>query len=144
MDGLASDVGCIGFVVCIEFNNLVGNGVGVGIGVILGIGFGVGVVIRLVISCRFICGEQRPIIEDELIISHIVTTYNYIMSYIKVSLAEANAIKLVYDNWKDSYKQLPQFLVALHTYALGTISIINTLSAYSPDGTCIHGNGIFH
>lgn len=77
------------------------------------------------------------------IITHIIFVYNYTPSYRKTWLAKTKAIELVYGNWEESYKELPRYLV-VHTYAPGTVSIMETVSAYSQDGTCVHGNGIFH
>ncbi|XP_058767706.1 uncharacterized protein LOC131641423 [Vicia villosa] len=79
-----------------------------------------------------------------MIISHTVATYNYTPSYRKAWLAKTKAIKLVYGNWEDSYKQLPRFLSALQIYAPGTVTILETLPAQSPEGTCLQGNVIFH
>ncbi|XP_058750748.1 uncharacterized protein LOC131623742 [Vicia villosa] len=52
--------------------------------------------------------------------------------------------KIVYGNWEDSYKRLPYFLYALQIYAPGTVTILETLPAQSPDGTSLQGNVIFH
>ncbi|XP_058741947.1 uncharacterized protein LOC131614369 [Vicia villosa] len=88
--------------------------------------------------------DKDPLVKVKTIISHIVATYNYTPSYRKTWLAKTKAIELVYENWEDSYKQLPRFLFALQIYALGTVTILKTLPAQSPDGTCLQGNVIFH
>lgn len=41
-------------------------------------------------------------------------------------------------------KKLPKYLVVLKTYASGTITILETMSSYTPGRTCVSGNGIFH
>ncbi|XP_058742263.1 uncharacterized protein LOC131614722 [Vicia villosa] len=102
------------------------------------------------LSYDIICQEILPLVDKDpslkvkTIISHIVATYNYTPSYRKAWLAKTKAIELVYGNWEDSYKRLPRFLYALQIYAPGTVTILETLPAQSPDGTCLQGNVIFH
>ncbi|XP_058784186.1 uncharacterized protein LOC131658956 [Vicia villosa] len=88
--------------------------------------------------------DKDPSLKVKTIISHIVSTYNYTLSYRKAWLAKTKAIELVYGNWEDSYKRLPRFLFALQIYSPGTVTILETLRAQSPDGTCLQGNVIFH
>ncbi|XP_058753389.1 uncharacterized protein LOC131626586 [Vicia villosa] len=105
---------------------------------------------RRKLSYAIICQEILPLVDKDpslkvkTIISHIVATYNYTPSYRKAWLAKTKAIKIVYGNWEDSYKRLPRFLYALQIYAPGTVTILETLPAQSPDGTCLQGNVIFH
>ncbi|XP_058741164.1 uncharacterized protein LOC131613519 [Vicia villosa] len=102
------------------------------------------------LSYDIICQEILPLVEKDpslkvkTIISHIVATYNYTPSYRKAWLAKTKAIEVVYGNWEDSYKRLPHFLYALQMYAPGTVTILETLPAQSPDGTSLQGNVIFH
>ncbi|XP_058733968.1 uncharacterized protein LOC131605653 [Vicia villosa] len=102
------------------------------------------------LSYDIICQEILPLVEKDpslkvkTIISHIVATYNYTPSYRKAWLAKTKAIEVVYGNWEDSYKRLPHFLYALQIYAPGTVTILETLPAQSPDGTSLQGNVIFH
>ncbi|XP_058766187.1 uncharacterized protein LOC131639741 [Vicia villosa] len=102
------------------------------------------------LSYDIICQEILPLVEKDsslkvkTIISHIVATYNYTPSYRKAWLAKTKAIEVVYGNWEDSYKRLPHFLYALQIYAPGIVTILETLSAQSPDGTSLQGNVIFH
>ncbi|XP_058756461.1 uncharacterized protein LOC131629695 [Vicia villosa] len=102
------------------------------------------------LSYDIICQEILPLVDKDpslkvkTIISHIVATYNYTPSYRKAWLAKTKAIEIVYGNWEDSYKRLPRFLYALQIYAPGTVTILETLPAQSPDGTCLLGNVIFH
>ncbi|XP_058783004.1 uncharacterized protein LOC131657649 [Vicia villosa] len=98
------------------------------------------------ISCQEILPlvEKDPSLKVKMIISHIVATYNYTPSYRKVWLAKTKAIEIMYGNWEDSYKRLPHFLYALQIYAPGTVTILETLPAQSPDGTSLQGNVIFH
>lgn len=79
-----------------------------------------------------------------IIISHIVTRYNYTLSYKKVWIARTKVVERVYGNWEDSYKELPKYIVALKSYALRTVTILETLPTYTTDRTCISGNRIFH
>ncbi|XP_058776138.1 uncharacterized protein LOC131650445 [Vicia villosa] len=88
--------------------------------------------------------DKDPSVKVKTIISHIVATYNYTPSYRKAWLEKTKAIELVYGNWEDSNKQLPRFLSAFQIYAPGTVTILETLPAQSPDGTCLQGNVIFH
>ncbi|XP_058767146.1 uncharacterized protein LOC131640781 [Vicia villosa] len=102
------------------------------------------------LSYDIICQEILPLVEKDpslkvkTIISHIVATYNYTPSYRKAWLAKTKAIEVVYGNWEDLYKRLPHFLYALQIYAPGTVTILETLPAQSPDGTSLQGNVIFH
>ncbi|XP_058760996.1 uncharacterized protein LOC131634328 [Vicia villosa] len=102
------------------------------------------------LSYDIICQEILPLVEKDpslkvkTIISHIVATYNYTPSYRKAWLAKTKVIEVVYGNWEDSYKRLPHFLYALQLYAPGTVTILETLPAQSPDGTSLQGNVIFH
>ncbi|XP_058726374.1 uncharacterized protein LOC131597713 [Vicia villosa] len=102
------------------------------------------------ISYDIICQEILPLVDKDpsvkvkTIISYIVATYNYTTPYRKAWLAKTKATELVYGNWEYSYKQLPRFLSALQIYAPGTVTILETLPAQSPDGTCLQGNVIFH
>ncbi|XP_058734136.1 uncharacterized protein LOC131605848 [Vicia villosa] len=102
------------------------------------------------LSYDIICQEILPLVDKDpslkvkTIISHIVATYNYTPSYRKAWLAKTKAIEIVYGNWEDSYKRLPRILYALQIYAPGTVTILETLPAQSPDGTCLLGNVIFH
>ncbi|XP_058765804.1 uncharacterized protein LOC131639320 [Vicia villosa] len=102
------------------------------------------------LSYDIICQEILPLVEKDpslkvkTIISHIVATYNYTPSYRKAWLAKTKAIEVVYGNWEDSYKRLPHFLYALQIYAPGTVTILETLPAQSPDGTSLQGNVIFN
>ncbi|XP_058733247.1 uncharacterized protein LOC131604849 [Vicia villosa] len=102
------------------------------------------------LSYDIICQEILPLVDKDpsvnvkTIISHILATYNYTPSYRKIWLVKTKAIKLVYGNWEDSYKQLPRFLSALQIYAPRTVTILETLPAQFPNGTCLQGNMIFH
>ena len=88
--------------------------------------------------------EADPSLKVKTIISHCVAVFKYTPSYRKAWLAKTKAIELVYGNWEESYKQLPRYLAALRLYSPGTVSIMETLPAQSPDGTRLEGNGIFH
>ena len=102
------------------------------------------------LSSQLICQEILPLISKDpslkvsTIISHITTRFNYTPSYRKAWIGRTKAVELVYGNWEESYKELPRFLVALKYYAPGTVIILETLSAFTPDRTRVSGNGIFH
>src|SRR3954463_15378723 len=102
------------------------------------------------LSADLMCQEILPLISSDPslkvknIISHIVTTFNYTPSYRKAWVAKTKAIETVYGNWEESYKILPRYLNALHSYAPGTVTILETLHAHAPDGNPVQGNGIFH
>ncbi|XP_058784277.1 uncharacterized protein LOC131659052 [Vicia villosa] len=102
------------------------------------------------LSYDLICQEILPFINCDpslkvkTITSHIITSYNYTISYRKTWLEKTKVIEIVYGNWDESYKKLPHYLTALQTYAPDTISILETLPTHAPDGTRVQGNGIFH
>ena len=104
---------------------------------------------RKVIS-QLICDEILSIISDNpslkvsITILHIITQYNYTSSYMKAWIARTKAVEKVFDNWEESYKELPKYSMALKHYAPRTIVSLEMLSAYTPDGTCVSGNDIFH
>ncbi|KAI5405810.1 hypothetical protein KIW84_052539 [Lathyrus oleraceus] len=70
--------------------------------------------------------------------------YEYTPSYRKAWIARTKVVEKVFGNWEESYKQLPKYLLALKQYAPGTIVKLETLPAYTSDGTCAVGNRIFH
>lgn len=88
--------------------------------------------------------NKDPSVKVSIIISHIVTRYNYTPSYKKAWIARTKAVEKVYGNWEDSYKELPRYLTSLKTYAPGTVAILETLPAGGPDGTLVGGNRIFN
>src|SRR4051812_48748089 len=79
--------------------------------------------------------EADPSLKVKTIISHCISVFKYRPSYIKVWLAKQKAIKIVYDNWEESYQQLPRYLATLQLYSPGTVTILETLPAQSHDGT---------
>lgn len=97
-----------------------------------------------------ICQRILPLISKDLslevstIISHIVTRFNYTPSYRKAWIARTKAVKRVYDNWEDSYKEILKYLLGLKYYASGTVVILETLLTFTPDRHCAGGNSIFH
>ena len=44
---------------------------------------------------------------------------------------------------RSPYQELPRYLNALQTYSSGTVYIMETLSAYTPDDSQVTENGIF-
>lgn len=88
--------------------------------------------------------NKDPSVKVSIIISHIVTRYNYTPSYKKAWITRTKAVEKVYGNWEDSYKELPRYLTALKTYAPDTVAILETLPAGGPDGTLVGGNRIFN
>ncbi|KAI5420271.1 hypothetical protein KIW84_044169 [Lathyrus oleraceus] len=102
------------------------------------------------LSSQLICDEILFVIGDNLslkvstIISHIRSKYEYTPSYRKAWIARTKVVEKVFDNWDESYKQLPKYMFALKQYAPGTIVKLEMLSVYTLDGTCAVGNGIFH
>ena len=55
------------------------------------------------------------------IISHIVTQYNYTLSYRNAWITRTKAVERIFRNWEDSYKRLLQYLMALKHFAIGAI-----------------------
>lgn len=53
-------------------------------------------------------------------------------------------IEQVKGNWEASYSELPQYLLAMKKYFLGTMVVIETLLTYTNDETSLYGNKIFH
>jgi hypothetical protein len=102
------------------------------------------------LSAALICQDILPLVNKDpsvkvsIIISYIRTTYNYTPSYKKVWIARTKVVEQVFGNWKDSYKELSRFLWALKTYIPEIVAIMETLPAFTPDGTCVAGNRIFH
>ncbi|XP_050878765.1 uncharacterized protein LOC127082574 [Lathyrus oleraceus] len=102
------------------------------------------------INSQLICDEILSVISKDsslnmsIIIMHIVTRYIYTPPYMKTCIAKTKAFERVFGNWKDSYKELTQYLVALNHYDSGTVAILETLLTYTSDETCVSDNGIFH
>ncbi|CAK8561297.1 unnamed protein product [Lathyrus sativus] len=84
-----------------------------------------------------------PSVKVSTIISHIVAQFNYTLSYRKAWIGRIKAVEHVYGNWERSYNQLPQYLLALQKYVPGTVLILESLPAYTPEGTCVDGSRIF-
>lgn len=88
--------------------------------------------------------SKDPLVKVSIIISHIVTRYNYTSSYKKEWITRTKIVEWVYRNWENSYKELPQYFIALNRYASRTIAIMETLTPYTSDITCVSGNRILH
>ncbi|CAK8571481.1 unnamed protein product [Lathyrus sativus] len=84
-----------------------------------------------------------PSVKVSTIISHVVARFNYTPSYRKAWIGRIKAVEHVYGNWEHSYHQLPQYLLALQKYVPGTVVILESLPAYTPEGTCVAGSRIF-
>lgn len=75
------------------------------------------------LNFELICQDILPLISKDLsvnvgiIISHIVTRYNYTLSYKKAWIARTMDVERVFGNWEDLYKELLKYLVALNKYA---------------------------
>ncbi|CAK8577466.1 unnamed protein product [Lathyrus sativus] len=101
------------------------------------------------LSSQLICQEifhlvgVDPSVKVSTIISHVVARFNYTPTYMKAWIGKIKAFEHVYGNWEKSYNQLPQYLLALQKYVPGTVVILESLLAYTPEGTCVDGSRIF-
>ena len=79
------------------------------------------------LSSKLICNEilsvfsKDPPLKVRTIISHIVTQYNYTLSYRNAWITRTKAVERIFRNWEDSYKRLLQYLMALKHFAIGAI-----------------------
>lgn len=78
------------------------------------------------------------------VVSHIVTRFNYTPLYKKAYIAMTKEVEKGYGNWEKSYNELPQYLITLQKYVLGTVAVMDTLPTYTQDGTYVNGNRMFH
>ncbi|XP_058776245.1 uncharacterized protein LOC131650558 [Vicia villosa] len=85
-----------------------------------------------------------PSIKVKLIISHITGKYGYNISYRKAWIAKVKAIESLYGNWETSYNDLPQWLLVMKTYLPGMIIDLETLPAFSNEGSQLGDKMIFH
>lgn len=90
------------------------------------------------LSSQIIYQEILPLISKDpslnmsARISRIISRFNYTPYYKKTWIARTKVVERVYDNWEDSYKELPKYLVALKYYAPGIVSILETLLTFIP------------
>ena len=75
-------------------------------------------IIQLIFDCRM---QNEPDMPIKNVIEDIKKTMNYSISYKKAWHTRANAIKMVFGDWDESYRQLPKFMHALQTSNPGTI-----------------------
>lgn len=70
--------------------------------------------------------------------------YNFTPSYRKKWIARNKEIEHVYNNWDNSYKELPHYLLALKKCVPGMLVEMETLPIYTNDDTLVEGKHIFH
>ncbi|XP_073222560.1 uncharacterized protein [Cicer arietinum] len=70
-----------------------------------------------------------PSIKVKIIIVEIQVLHNYTVTYRK-AWEKNKAIEQIYGNWEKSYNQLPEWLLVMQTFALGTKIEIENITTY--------------
>ncbi|XP_050897788.1 uncharacterized protein LOC127104655 [Lathyrus oleraceus] len=96
------------------------------------------------VICRKNDTYTDPSIKVSVCISKIVSEYNFTPSYRKTWIARNKVIEQVYDNWENSYKEIPHYLLALKIFVPSTVVEMETLPIYTDEGTLVEGKHIFH
>ncbi|XP_073219670.1 uncharacterized protein [Cicer arietinum] len=87
--------------------------------------------------------KTDPSIKVKVIIAEIQALHNYTITYRKGWIGKNKAIEQIYGNWEKSYNQLPQWLLVMQTFAIGTKIEMETIPAYH-ENSLINGIRIFH
>ncbi|XP_050909862.1 uncharacterized protein LOC127123702 [Lathyrus oleraceus] len=102
------------------------------------------------LDSNLICDNIKSLINSDAslkvkhIIAHIRETFNYTISYKKAWISKNKAITAIYGNWETLYNNLPQWLLVMKTFLLGTIIELETLPVFSNEWTQISGARVFH
>ena len=89
-------------------------------------------------------GKQNECFSVPTLIAHIRDDLGYTTTYRKAWLAKQWAIEQVYENWEQSYNELPRLLLAMQTFIPGTIVNMQTQPALDQHGEPIPGHVTFH
>ncbi|KAK9292008.1 hypothetical protein L1049_019961 [Liquidambar formosana] len=77
--------------------------------------------------------REHPDIKIMAIVDLVKKEFNYTINYKKAWAARTKAIRMLFGDWDESYRQLPKFMFALKDSNPGTIVVWNRIRAENPD-----------